>query len=492
MVFGTTSPLGAIDSGYGVEGTNTGKKGVEQVPQINPKKALAYYDTAMAEQQSRIEAGLSAYQASLGESAANIITGYSAANATLQPLSNASQQAVNRQLQFLGITPMSTTASYGSRLTGIDPTLRDAAAQIDALSTTQDKQQRDNLYAAINNRLSSTTAGRQDALEQQLAYFNSPEGSQQAYDKYTREYIRYRQQEAERVGAMVTADRGTSNGNAAKNPATKAADIADALKNVAPAISKDAFIKSQLDIVNASMRDKQGIRDQLVRQFQEDFNNAYTPEYQRAFTKDEVQQQIESTPGYGFQLDQGNQQVLRNQAAIGNLGSGNTQVALTQYGQGLASNYFNTYMNSLSNVINQGSGATGQIAGNQINQGGYLASLNDKGGQAANAAQQAIGQSRFDGNAGKANISFNAAAANANFQYNAYAINQGKATNLAAQSLSTAASLGSAQIAASSNERIANAQGSGLFNGYQSGQLAPNQSTDLNNSYRVSSNGGAA
>lgn len=56
-----------------------------------------------------------------------------------------------------------------------------------------------------------------------------------------------------------------------------------------------------------------------------------------------------ATPGYQFQLDQGNQAIARSAAAGGTLGSGGTAKALDQYSQGLASTYYqNAYNNALT------------------------------------------------------------------------------------------------------------------------------------------------
>jgi len=47
---------------------------------------------------------------------------------------------------------------------------------------------------------------------------------------------------------------------------------------------------------------------------------------------------LQNTPGYQFALDAGNQSVLRNQAATGQLASGATDVDLQKQGQGTALN----------------------------------------------------------------------------------------------------------------------------------------------------------
>lgn len=51
------------------------------------------------------------------------------------------------------------------------------------------------------------------------------------------------------------------------------------------------------------------------------------------------------SPGYQFRLDQGNKNILSNQAATGNLASGRTLKALQEYGQDYASNEYQNFLN---------------------------------------------------------------------------------------------------------------------------------------------------
>jgi hypothetical protein len=60
------------------------------------------------------------------------------------------------------------------------------------------------------------------------------------------------------------------------------------------------------------------------------------------------------TPGYQFQLEQGQQAVERSAAARGDLQSGNTLAAVTQYGQGLADQTFNNYLAQVMGLQMQG------------------------------------------------------------------------------------------------------------------------------------------
>lgn len=68
-----------------------------------------------------------------------------------------------------------------------------------------------------------------------------------------------------------------------------------------------------------------------------------------------------NSTGYQFQRDQGTQAITGSAATRGLLNSGSTAKALTNYGQGLAGNYFNDYLSQLGGVANRGLTASGQI-----------------------------------------------------------------------------------------------------------------------------------
>ena len=113
--------------------------------------------------------------------------------------------------------------------------------------------------------------------------------------------------------------------------------------------------------------------------------------------------QAEATPGYQFQLQQGQQAVERSAAAKGGLLSGGTAKALDLYSQGVAStNYQNTYNNALNQYLTQynklaGISGAGQQAAYQLGQqGGQYA-------QTAGQTQQNIGAITASGYVGAAN-----------------------------------------------------------------------------------------
>lgn len=75
---------------------------------------------------------------------------------------------------------------------------------------------------------------------------------------------------------------------------------------------------------------------------------------------------FQSSPGYQWQLGQGTQAVDRGAAAGGTFGSGNAAIALQNYGQGLANQDYNNWLNNVSGLNSQGlAAATGQTGREQ-------------------------------------------------------------------------------------------------------------------------------
>jgi hypothetical protein len=57
---------------------------------------------------------------------------------------------------------------------------------------------------------------------------------------------------------------------------------------------------------------------------------------------------FQGSPAYQFQLQQGDENILRNQARTGQLASGGTNVDLMNYGQGLANQTWGQYQQGLT------------------------------------------------------------------------------------------------------------------------------------------------
>lgn len=104
-----------------------------------------------------------------------------------------------------------------------------------------------------------------------------------------------------------------------------------------------------------------------------------------------AQQALQNMPGYQFALNQGTQNVLRNQAATGQLNSGNTNMDLTNFSQGLASQNYNNYVNQLQPFLSASNTGAANIAGTQTGLGGALAGNYNNLGQNLNANMTGLG-----------------------------------------------------------------------------------------------------
>jgi hypothetical protein len=81
---------------------------------------------------------------------------------------------------------------------------------------------------------------------------------------------------------------------------------------------------------------------------------------------------FKQSPDYQFAFDQGLQAINRSAAARGGLRSGGTDVDLTRFGQGLATQNYSNYYNRLAGLAGQGQGtaqnlgAAGQATANNL------------------------------------------------------------------------------------------------------------------------------
>ncbi len=111
-----------------------------------------------------------------------------------------------------------------------------------------------------------------------------------------------------------------------------------------------------------------------------------------------------NSPDYNFAFDQGRKATQNVLSAQGNLLSGSGLAALTNFGQGLASQQYGNYFNRLLSLSNLGAQSAGNLAG-----------VNANMGQSIGNTQQGIGQAQASGIVGSANAitgAINSAAGN--------------------------------------------------------------------------------
>lgn len=105
----------------------------------------------------------------------------------------------------------------------------------------------------------------------------------------------------------------------------------------------------------------------------------------------EAVKNFQTQPGYQFALQQGTENVLRNQARTGQLASGGTNVDLQNLGQGMANQEYQKYVQNLLPFLGQAQGAAGGVLQGYSGQGNALAGLFGTQANAAYGTQAGIG-----------------------------------------------------------------------------------------------------
>jgi hypothetical protein len=173
------------------------------------------------------------------------------------------------------------------------------------------------------------------------------------------------------------------------------------------------------------------------------------------FSFQPTQQQLESTPGYQFQLAQGQNAIQNTAAASGLNQSGAALKELTQYGQGLAGTYYQNAFNNAQQTF-------------QTNQNATLANLSTLSniGQTANA--QNIGAQEYQAGMGQQGAEADAGMGQQGAEAAAGLGEQGALANLSGTEAS--ANLGLQGQEAATNSLLTGAQGKaagqmGMWNG---------------------------
>lgn len=161
-----------------------------------------------------------------------------------------------------------------------------------------------------------------------------------------------------------------------------------------------------------------------------------------------IQNTLQNLPGYQFALNQGSQNVLRNQAATGQVDSGATDIALQNLGQGMASQNYNNYLSQLQPFLGAANSAAGGVAG-----------VNTGLGNALNQSFQNVG-----------NAQYGAATSQGNNQANADLAGLTASQNL------WGALMGGAKLAASAATGMPSFGGGGPSFGNGTGAMSPGQS----------------
>lgn len=368
-------------------------KAYNSVVQVDIKRIAALYQEGAAAQEEYYKKGLQYYTDAIGVAVGQLTSGYEEANITLQPLSKAGSAALGEQMKMLGLSPVSATIDYYSKLNN----LKDASG---------------NDYAVLQKQLQDTE--KLKTPEERAA------GKQAVLDSI--DAALYKKGSAkDQIAALGDAppDPGPPpepvKGHNVPVSVYRAREAA--AEQWKEKVSNRSIYDSKVDAINKETSEAEG-RDSQLKKMMVDYQSNYSTDFQGGYTGDQIEERLSSTPGYQFQLEGGTEAIARQQAAVGMLGSGNTGAALLEYGQGLAMNSYNNYMTNLSNIANMGSQATIGISNNQIGYGQDISQLSTLLGGAGAQTYQGIGDAINAAKVNEANTRAQVAMFNAQMQYN--------------------------------------------------------------------------
>lgn len=437
--WGVDTSIPGVSSATIKEG-GKGGKGKETVPQVDISQSLKWFKQAAEEQTSYYEKGLNYYNAALKQAAVEINTGYTKANNTLRPLSYASTQAMNEQMRMMGLDPLQSGMGIGDTLKSAyqgykgalpaagESIANDIAAKMDKALQIKDPAQREAAKQEILNQASAASAPIRQGVQQQLDALNAQKGL--APNIMDTKY-----------GELKGAAYGNEEFDSPTYREQYAPGASQYKADLAAYNAKNASIESQTKSLTSQLSQWDAFNNNDLKGIVNDFSNQYSATYDRGYTGQEVTDRVTSTPGYQFQMDQGTKAIERQGAAKGMLGSGNTLTALTQYGQQLGQNFYGVYMDNLARITDQGSGATQQIAANQVNQGKDYGALLEAGGQAGMQTQQLIGNARAEQLYKSGQLYSDAAQFNAGLQYQGVQAGKGRDAQMAQAALGAQAGI---------------------------------------------------
>lgn len=107
--------------------------------------------------------------------------------------------------------------------------------------------------------------------------------------------------------------------------------------------------------------------------------------------QDRARTNFQTDPGYNFQVQQGDENILRNAARTGALNSGGTNIDLLNYGQGKAQEQYGNYINRLQPFLSLGNSAATGSAGVSTGLGNTLNNSYGTQGNVAYNTQTGIG-----------------------------------------------------------------------------------------------------
>lgn len=399
----------AISGGKGGEG------GQQQSISDQIQPALDFYQKAIDSYNSSAQTGLNYYQGALNNAYAALTNTSNTAASYLQPISAAGNAAMEQYQRMLGLDVQSATRNAATNyqsLFGNAGNNADIIKQLNNAEAIRDPAERAAARAAIQSSITSQQQTLQsnnlvqaqaayNALVKQGAPTAAPIGNTYSTSVAFSPTTGYHHTNSSNneVGNYISSiDGGMGKFNAwvQANSSTIGAGPGDLSR--AQQVYAQQLYNTQVQNYNQQLEDAQGNINKVqsdisnLDKFSQSYATNYTDEGKFGYTGDQIADQLASTPGYQWQLGQGTQAISRTQAAKGMANSANTQLAINDYAQGLASNTYNSYMSNLMQQAGLGSQATTNMANIATNLGTQWAGLAQSQGNAYLSTYLAMGQ----------------------------------------------------------------------------------------------------
>lgn len=161
--------------------------------------------------------------------------------------------------------------------------------------------------------------------------------------------------------------------------------------------------RSSADRANALQERLYGQQRQDLEPWRAQGLSALSQMADQDFKRDFTQADFTKDPGYDFRMQEGQKALERSAAARGNLLGGGFAKALTQYGQGFASNEYNNAYNRFNADRDRRYGRLSQMAGIGQNAVSGLMGASQNYGNTMNSNITGVGNAQAAGSIAKAN-----------------------------------------------------------------------------------------
>lgn len=326
---------------------------------VNPNQAIAAYQKGADVIEQQFPIALQQYQQYANQGLRQELDQYYQSQLSGYTYSQTAKDAMNELRGFLGMAPVSKTADMGIKLQSLIDQV--GASNLNGSSTDQELRQ----------LLPKVTAAEQLTDPAQRA--------------------------AAKADIMAQLDKlkvSTQVSLAAFGDAKDGAKTEDG-------INRNATRQALSDLVGQ------------IGNVASDFSNGYGEEVAKGPTAADIQAKLEATPGYQFQLNQGQKALERTQAARGTLASGNALLEAQQFGQGLAQQTYNQQISQLADLAGMNMPVVQQGINNQMTQAGTVLNQGNAYGAMAQQSIQDIARSREGAFANAGNAQLQAALMNA-------------------------------------------------------------------------------